>query len=290
MNNMKKFLGIVFALLIVGILLMCVYAVMARRNLKHDKRGNTECLTDERIFDYIDKLSSSEKEKLMDSIDDIEETVGMDMVIVIIDYETDLSEIGLTNAGTLSSQTVAEEFCNYYMFGWEEWAQGGPVNGRMPSTSAVIVANWDSGDAWMCTSGRALDRISDSRASDIVQKGCNYLRENPLKGFETMIAGVEKAMRGNGHSIHVSKIWCYMIPLVIAIVFFIANFSKKAGKTTTKASTYSRGGKADVLNRQDIFVNKTVTSVRISSDSQGGGGGGSSSGGGSGHGGGGGHF
>ena len=73
--------------------------------------------------------------------------------------------------------------------------------------------------------------------------------------------------------------------LVAAIIFFAVNYSKKAGKDTTTASTYSNGN-AEILDRRDIFIRKEVHSVKIQSDS----GSSGSSGGGGGHGGGGSHF
>ena len=69
-----------------------------------------------------------------------------------------------------------------------------------------------------------------------------------------------------------------------AIAFFIVNYSKKAGKDTTTASTYSKGN-AQILDKRDIFIRKEVHSVQIQSDSggSGGGGGGGGRGGASGH-------
>ncbi len=73
---------------------------------------------------------------------------------------------------------------------------------------------------------------------------------------------------------------------MLAIIFFIINYSKKAGKDTTTASTYSDGN-AQIIDRRDVFIRKEVHSVRIQSSS---GGSGGSGGGGGGHGGASGHF
>lgn len=290
MGKSKKFFTFAIVCAICGLAFIGIYSMLVKSSTKHDERSNTECLSTQRVFDYIDKLDSGEEGQLNNSIEEIEQKYGMDFVVVIIDDNTDLSNIGYANASFLSSSVIAEAFCNTYMFGWESWDYGGPVNGRIPSASAIIVANWDSGDAWMCTSGKVLDRISDSKASKIVQDGCQYLRADPLKGFTVMIDGVDKAMRGRGHGIKVPFFITILLPIIIAIIFFVANFSKKAGNKTTTASTYSRDGKTDLLAHSDVFINRKVTSVRINTSSGGHGGGHGGGGHSGGHGGGGGHF
>ena len=101
-----------------------------------------------------------------------------------------------------------------------------------------------------------------------------------------MISKTQKAMAGSGHGINfLSPFICFVVSLVLSIIFFCINYSKKAGKDTTTASTYSDGN-AQIIDRRDIFIRKEVHSVKIqsSSDSSGGsGGGGGEHGGASGH-------
>ncbi len=292
MNNMmKKFLVTMLVILGIGILCFIMYSVKSKANLKHDARSNEDCMTNERVFDYADKLSDSEEETLRSDIEELENLVGMDVVIVTVDQNTDLSEFGASAIGgdiEYNTKEIAEKICDTYRFGWEEWPDGTYLNGKDASTSVVIVANWQPTDryVYLCTSGKARKRISDSKAVSITKYGGKKLREDPFTGFERILKKTKSAMKSSGGGINfLSGPICALVALVAAIIFFAVNYSKKAGKDTTTASTYSKGN-AEILDRRDMFIRKEVHSVKIQSDSDSSG----SSGGGGGHGGGGSHF
>lgn len=290
-KTMKKFLVTMLVILGIGILCFIMYSVKSKANLKHDARSNEECMTNERVFDYADKLSDSEEETLRSDIEELENLVGMDVVIVTVDQNTDLSEFGASAIGgdiEYNTKEIAEKICDTYRFGWEEWPDGTYLNGKDASTSVVIVANWQPTDryVYLCTSGKARKRISDSKAVSITKYGGKKLREDPFTGFERILKKTKSAMKSSGGGINfLSGPICALVALVAAIIFFAVNYSKKAGKDTTTASTYSKGN-AEILDRRDIFIRKEVHSVKIQSDS----GSSGSSGGGGGHGGGGSHF
>lgn len=290
-KTMKKFLVTMLVILGIGILCFIMYSVKSKANLKHDARSNEECMTNERVFDYADKLSDSEEETLRSDIEELENLVGMDVVIVTVDQNTDLSEFGASAIGgdiEYNTKEIAEKICDTYRFGWEEWPDGTYLNGKDASTSVVIVANWQPTDryVYLCTSGKARKRISDSKAVSITKYGGKKLREDPFTGFERILKKTKSAMKSSGGGINfLSGPICALVALVAAIIFFAVNYSKKAGKDTTTASTYSKGN-AEILDRRDMFIRKEVHSVKIQSDSDSSG----SSGGGGGHGGGGSHF
>ena len=290
-KTMKKFLVTMLVILGIGILCFIMYSVKSKANLKHDARSNEDCMTNERVFDYADKLSDSEEETLRSDIEELENLVGMDVVIVTVDQNTDLSEFGASAVGgdiEYNTKEIAEKICDTYRFGWEEWPDGTYLNGKDASTSVVIVANWQPTDryVYLCTSGKARKRISDSKAVSITKYGGKKLREDPFTGFERILKKTNSAMKSSGGGINfLSGPICALVALVAAIIFFAVNYSKKAGKDTTTASTYSKGN-AEILDRRDIFIRKEVHSVKIQSDS----GSSGSSGGGGGHGGGGSHF
>lgn len=290
-KTMKKFLVTMFVILGIGILCFIMYLVKSKANLKYDARSNEDCMTNERVFDYADKLSDSEEETLRSDIEELENLVGMDVVIVTVDQNTDLSEFGASAIGgdiEYNTKEIAEKICDTYRFGWEEWPDGTYLNGKDASTSVVIVANWQPTDryVYLCTSGKARKRISDSKAVSITKYGGKKLREDPFTGFERILKKTKSAMKSSGGGINfLSGPICALVALVAAIIFFAVNYSKKAGKDTTTASTYSKGN-AEVLDRRDIFIRKEVHSVKTQSDS----GSSGSSGGGGGHGGGGSHF
>lgn len=282
-KTLKKILITMFIIMGIGIVFIIMYFVKSSANLKHDARNNEACKTNERLFDYADKLTDSQESTIRADIEAIQEKVGMDFVIFIVDSSTDLSDIGMYIG---DSWQLASDLCDYYRFGWEAWPQGSYLDGYDTSTSVVIVANWDTGDLGYSTGGKARDRISNSKAQKIVDYGCKILRDDPVGGFERMISKTQKAMAGSGHGINfLSPFICFVVSLVLSIIFFCINYSKKAGKDTTTASTYSDGN-AQIIDRRDIFIRKEVHSVKIqsSSDSSGGsGGGGGEHGGASGH-------
>lgn len=276
---MKKYRNFIIILVIIAIASIAGYNVLNKARNRQRERTNDDCKITERLFDYADKLNDREEAKLRDLIAEYEQKLSMDIVIITLEDGEDFSDIGLGSKYYGSSQTLSETFCDYYMVGWEDWS----TNHYQATTSIVIAANWTTGDAWMCTSGRAKNQISNSRVSDVVQGGCEFLRNDPLRGFTFMIEKTAKAMQGFPViPIPVVVLGC----IIISAIFFAANYSKPAGKNTTTCETYVEGGAAKILNRQDVFIRKTVTHRTISSSSGGGGGGG---GGGS-HGGGGGHF
>jgi uncharacterized membrane protein YgcG len=294
---MKKYKITILIMLVIAIFSTGLYFIISYKNKAHGVRTNTECTTTDRIFDYHNVLSDSEKSSLNELISECENKVGMDIVILTIDNDTDESLLGTANNSNYyvgeyaDIQRVAESFCDYYKFGWEDW-NSYSSSGTVASSSIVIAANWDTGDAWICTSGKAKYRIGDTEAEAIVQEGCHYLRKNPEKGFSIMIKQATKLMGGNNSDNDLLKPWQSLVAAVVfSIIFFAVNMSKKAGKNTTTATTYVSGGNAQMLDRYDRFVTKKVTSVRIESSSGGGHSGGSGGGGGGGsHGGGGGHF
>lgn len=287
MNNaVKKFIITTLTIMGAGLLFVVIYLVKMNANLKHDDRSNAQCFTTQRLFDYADRLTDSEETELLADMEKLEDKAGMDVVIVIIDDDTDLSDAGIYDL--YNTQTVAETFCDYYRFGWEDWS----TNGGEATTSIVVVTNWGNNvgytNAWMCTSGRAKSFIGDVEAQDIVEDGYEILRSNPLGGYQRMLDGTLTAMKNGGGRGSVIEWWmCILVSLIVSIIFFVVNFSKKAGKDTTNAATYSKGN-AQVLDRRDMFIRKEVHSVKISSESSGGGSHGG--GGGGSHGGGGGHF
>ena len=61
---LKKFVIAMIVLLGIGIVLFGIYIAKSKANMKHEARNNTECRTNERVFDYADKLSDSEEEEL----------------------------------------------------------------------------------------------------------------------------------------------------------------------------------------------------------------------------------
>lgn len=82
---MKKFRITVLILFAIGIVFMIMGLIVSNSNLKHDARSNTECRTDQRVFDYADKLTGNEERSLEKKIAKWEDKTGMDIVVMTID-------------------------------------------------------------------------------------------------------------------------------------------------------------------------------------------------------------
>ena len=86
---MKKFVQIfkipliIFAVfLVVGI--ACKIITDSRPKVEF-VRNNTQCATEERVFDYADKMTDAEEEALREQIRESEQICGMDIVVVTLD-------------------------------------------------------------------------------------------------------------------------------------------------------------------------------------------------------------
>ena len=244
---------------------MIMGLIVSNSNLKHDARSNTECRTDQRVFDYADKLTGNEEQSLEKKIAKWEDKTGMDIVVMTIDNAQAQSMFGTYMDDTYYEEfeaikTVAKSFSEQERFGWENWEYNPQSNrstsdGYVPSDSIIIAANYEAGDVWMSTTGtRVRARISDSKASSLTEKGGKYLREDAEKGFATMIQGAVQCMKSSsGGGLKIPPFYIVILVLICGAIFFITNMSKKAGETTTNLNSYVYGN-ALVLDRWDIFV------------------------------------
>ena len=124
-KTLKKFLITMFIIMGIGIVFIIMYFVKSSANLKHDARNNEACKTNERLFD-------SQESTIRADIEAIQEKVGMDFVIFIVDSSTDLSDIGMYIG---DSWQLASDLCDYYRFGWEAWPQGSYLDGYQDAES-----------------------------------------------------------------------------------------------------------------------------------------------------------
>ena len=75
MKIVKNFVIAMLAVLGLGLVFFIGYFAKSNANLKHDARSNTECGTNERVFDYADKLSDADEEKLKSEISELENKI-----------------------------------------------------------------------------------------------------------------------------------------------------------------------------------------------------------------------
>lgn len=247
---------------IVGVLAVVylVLSVNAGKGAVNYARTNTECVTEERVFDMADKLSDKEEQKLRELIAERESQIGVDIVLVTL------------NDASLNTDAKMMEYADYFCidnkFGYNK-AVGDAV---------IYVDNWYNGYVWMCTSGKAQARYSSAMIDNVIERACAVVNSNPYKGYERYVNQVWADMSsklGLGNVITPATI--FIVALIVTLIYLIVNLSGRKGKKTTTAETYiAKDAQPTLHNAQDIFVTKHVTRRKIESSSGGGGGGGGS--------------
>lgn len=250
-------------------------------------RNNSQCTT-ERVFDYADKLTEEQEEELREKIREAELLCGTDIVFVILDQS--LEEYAKAFESVLGYLEPYE----YTMVFADNFYDEGEFGYDMPHGDGVLfVDNWyresDGGVySWISTSGRAMNELSADNCEYILDMALDYVEDDPAYAYGYLVDLMEdylnpntKLGEGLGGGISV------LIGLVAGVIFFFANFGGKKGKKTIQTRTYVKSQNADVVERQDIFLTKTMSRRRIETQTRSGGGGGHISAGGHSHGGGG---
>lgn len=269
----KIVLGVLLAGLVLGGLgLLLQYGVFQGVNASRTERTNTECLTDERVFDQADVLSGEEEEELRSLIADREQMTGLDIVLLTV-REPELDDY-------YSIRDFAQDYYEEEKFGWD--GPGGD--------GVIYVDNWATGYCWLCTTGKTAEKLGDSTIQYIIDRTNETVNEDPFGAYETMIKTTAAEMQNlNLFHFRVGNGWLVLIALAVAGIFAAVNLLSNKGSVTTDRSTYVPEGGVKTNQIADIYLRSHRTRVRIETDHDSiGGGGGGSIGGTDGHGGGGG--
>ena len=265
----KYFKWIYLTIALMGLILLLINAMhSASAKANYHERTNTDCTTEKRVFDYADVLSDKEEEKLAALIAKREKQTGCDIVLVTMNES--LKEYAREiEPGVSYDQFVrvfAEQFYEENNFGYNK-ANGDGV---------LLVDNWyreDNGRiyTWLCTTGIVKDAYSDADIDHILDRVYRSIEKNPYRAYKTYVNDFYDDMLGN-RVFHADVSWMFVfIPAIIATVIFICiNWQSRSGEKTTTPVTYLEGGKEHFVNKQDIFVRKSVVKHRIESNSGGG--------------------
>lgn len=243
-----------------------------KQEQEHYTRTNSQCDTTERVFDYADKLTSTEEDALRELIAEREAQIGCDIVLVIIDEP--LEE---------SLMDYADDFYDNHMYGYDEpWGDG-----------VVYVDNWYDGNVWFSTCGKAEYNYSTYMINELIDDVVSTVNEDPYGAYTRYVNDVYTQMSGEeigAASFPISMV--VIIALIITLFYTITGVVSTKAKRSTTNTTYVPSGKPDMGSCSDVFLSKHTTHRRIessSSGSRGHSGGHHTSSGGHSHGGGGGH-
>jgi len=272
----KSFLWlfIILGILCVGALITLVKNMMADPNTVLVR--NNSVSPKERVFDYADIFSPEEEQALRNEIGEIEGEIGCDIIIVSISQMVEGAEAAQTygyryNDWDYNMRDLADDFYDNNNYGF-----------NAPHGDGVLFLTNDlqgQKGTWLSTSGKAEMKMSSEDIDQVLTQIDNYLIPDPDDNYRAHLAGIrafQKKMNRNekqemGETIYLVA---FIAPIVIGIVFFLANFKSKEGSVTVTASTYLDKKGANMYNQKDIFINKEVTKRHIDTSSSGGGGGG----------------
>ena len=251
-------------------------------------RGNTQALTEERVFDVGDKLTPEEENRLREKIRMAEDLCGMDIILVTLDQS--LEEYARSYENVIGyvepyeyTMVYADNFYDEGKFGYD----------KPHGDGLILVDNWyreaDGGVyTWVSTSGKAMQQLSTGDIEYMLDMCLDYVEDDPAYAYEYFVDLVVEYLNPNkkmgeniGGGISV------LVGLVAGLIFFFANFGGKKGKKTVESRTYVKNGTANIRERQDIFLTKTMQRRKIETQSSRSGGDGHFSAGGHSHGGGG---
>ena len=268
---MKKFVQIFkIPLIVLAVFLVvgfpCKLIADGRPNVEF-VRGNTECVTEERVFDYADKMTDEEEEALRAKIKEAEDYCGVDIIVVTL--EESLEEY----AKSYEPMIGAVEPYQYSMvFADNFYDEGAYGYDKAHGDGLILVDNWyresDGGVySWVSTSGKVIDNLHTDSIESILDICLDYVEDDPAYAYNYFVDLVVEYLDPNvswgdllGGGISV------IIGLVAGLIFFFVNFGGKKGSSTVGTRTYVKNGQADIKERQDIFINKTVTRRKIETD------------------------
>ena len=261
---MKKYLkhfAVLFILFAIVLVVFIVALIMKKPNEeKVYTRTNTQCKTEERVFDYADVLTDAEEDALRQMIAEKQDEIGCDIVLVTIsdpDY-----------AGDNAMMNYADDFYDDNMFGYDEpWGDG-----------ALYLDNFlgiGNSYSWFSTSGRVENRYSSSMIYDLIDDICYNVNRDPFGSYQLYINSLAKTMSSNSSlDVEIPTFAIWGVAALITLIYILVCINRNVGKKTTDANTYVAGGHAQFPDRRDVFISKHTTSRKIQTSSGGGGGGG----------------
>lgn len=274
-----KWLYIVLgAVLVIYLAVLGGHAIKAK--LTYYDRTNTECTTDERVFDYADVLTDQEEDKLRRLIDKREKQTGCDIVLVTLDEP--LEEY----ATSIDPWVSSPEYVRIYA---EQFYEENNMGYDAPNGDGVIlVDNWsreDDGEihTWLCTTGLAKETYTYDDCYHLLDNVYLYIDSNPYRAYKAYVNSFYHGMMGTrALDSEIPQGLPWIVGFIAAVIFLIVNWNSKKGDKTVNAATYVAGHKPEFTVMQDRFLRKSVVTHKIETNTGSGGGGGHSGGGGGG--------
>lgn len=290
MSKYLKYFKIPFIIAgVVAVICIVAYFIGVATSSEGSLRNNEYWTSDQRVFDYADKLTPEDELILTNHIYELERQAYVDMAVLILDedltpyVDARRDKLGYDVPTSRQVMVYADDFSYENGLGWNGF------NGD----AIVFIDNWSreadgSVYSWVSTAGRCISMVDSAESSQITSNDLSVLSDNATSAeirdaymnVMSDLAAESISADGIGESIK----WYYVIigAFVISVIYVIINARSKVGDVTVSDKTYVKDGSVVFAHRADIFLRKSVSRSEKSSSSGGGGGGShSSSGGGS---------
>lgn len=272
-----RFLFIAFGIIVA--LGVFSYIMHYAENNVSTERTNTECTTEERVFDYADVLTDEEEDKLREQIAEREKQIQADIVLVTLNESLKEYALSYDSSAAYSEFTMiyADNFYEEHNFGYNK-----PIGDGVLLLDNIYREDDGRVYTWMCTTGKAEDKYSSGMIDRILDKFYENVDTDPYLAYKTFVDNVYYDMSDSGQMVmEYPPYLSYLCAAVVAAIYMIVNLTLRKGRKTTNTRTYVNGGQPIYRRREDMFLRKRVTSRTIDTGS--GSGGGHSGGGGGGH-------
>lgn len=295
-------------LIILAVILVAYFGVTIYRDASCKRyKSDSNADTDQRVFDYADKLTDRQEEKLEKLIAKRQKQTGLDIVLVTLDedlskwyrenedgiiaehdYDGDYYDSEMSDGPSYKYICVwGNVFWDEHQFGFDGFDEDDYYSGD----GVFFVDNWYDEKTWFGTSGdRHLidyyDVNEGKRSYHLLDLVSDIVVISPYWAYTAYVNTIYYDTVGfldfNGY---ISPTLVIVLIIIATVIFLLAKKSVTKAKDTTLSNTYVTG--APVMRHQaDIFVSQHVTRRVIQSSSGGGGGhGGGHHGGGHSHGG-----
>ncbi|MDD3369794.1 MAG: TPM domain-containing protein [Lachnospiraceae bacterium] len=265
----RQFRWVFLAVAVLAAVTAIVYALGLKSGEK--TRTNSECTTEERVFDYADVLTDEEENNLRQLISKRETEAGCDIVLVTLeeslaDYAAKYEKNCPTNQYV---RIFADNFYDEHAFGFNK-----------PRGDGIILVDNYFREAdgkihtWLSTCGSTYETYSDEMIDQLLDDVYEDVDTDPYRAYETYVNDVYYDMQPASLGAFLSIPVCLIAATVILVLYLLYQFSLRQNGASVMARTYMEGGKPEFHTNRDQYLRKFVTTRHIERNTGGSGGGG----------------
>jgi len=260
------------------IIIACVVVKSSHSSRESFEWGNEDAEKQDNVWDDANALTESQREELDDIITDVENQIGCDVAVVIIDQS--LEGLYSTSDASRWVMNFADDFADVHEMGYDA-----PFGDSIVFLDNLYRESDGNVYSWISTSGRGMNELTVSDCESIMDDALYELEDDSTSddyfyAYSRVVELLPVYMSSAPMAIQIFKpLYIIFAAFLIAVVYILINWNSKAGVRTTSSTTYVESGRPQIRRKQDTFIRKSVSKVKIETSSGGGSGGHMSSGG-----------